>query len=358
MDETIRSRQTFIINTAYFALVAALIYLAVRFLVPWLLPFVLGYAIAILLGPAVRLLRRRAGLGPKLSGAVAVILAYALIGLLLTWGGSLALTQIGRLFAGLPYFYENTIEPGIRAANLYFSSAFGAYIPGLGDEQALALTLQDFQSALLAISTGALGFLGALGANIPGFLLAFFFTIMSSLIISMNYSQVTGFLSRQIPERYRSLLSRVRGDARKTLGNYFVAYLKIMCVTFVELAVGLTILGVSGAPLIALGIAVFDFFPVLGTGGIMIPWIILEVLRGDFTLAIGLGVLYLIVSVVRGFIEPKIVGGQLGQHPLVTLCAIYAGFRVMGLLGMVLFPILAQILVGLHRSGVLRLWQD
>ncbi|MCL2856361.1 MAG: sporulation integral membrane protein YtvI [Oscillospiraceae bacterium] len=358
MDEKIRSRQTFIINTAYFALVAALFYLAARFLVPWLLPLILGYVIAILLGPAVRFLRRRAGLGPKLSGAVVVILAYALIGLLLTWGGLLALTQIGRLFAGLPYFYENTIEPGIRAISLYFSNAFGDYIPGLGDEDALAITLQDFQSALLAISTGVLGFLGALGANIPGFLLAFFFTIMSSLIISMNYGQVTGFLSRQIPEKYRSLISRVRSDAQRTLGNYFVAYLKIMCVTFVELAVGLTILGVSGAPLIALGIAVFDFFPVLGTGGIMIPWIVLEILRGDFTLAIGLGVLYAIVSVVRGFIEPKIVGGQLGQHPLVTLCAIYAGFRVMGLMGMVFFPILAQILVGLHRSGVLRLWKN
>jgi len=131
-----------------------------------------------------------------------------------------------------------------------------------------------------------------------------------------------------------------------------------MCVTFVELAVGLTILGVSGAPLIALGIAVFDFFPVLGTGGIMIPWIVLEILRGDFTLAIGLAVLYAIVSVVRGFIEPKIVGGQLGQHPLLTLCAIYAGFQLMGFLGMVLLPIIAQILVSLHRSGVLRLWRN
>jgi len=358
MSEKIRSRQTFIINTAYFALVAALFYLAARFLVPWLLPFVLGYVIAVIFKPAVSFLTHRVGLGPKLSGAMVVVLAYAIIGLLLTWGGARALAAIGRLFVGLPYFFENTIEPGVRAASLYFSNAFGAFIPGLGDEAALALTLQDFQSALLAISTGVLGFLGALGANIPGFLLAFFFTIMSSLIISMNYSQVSGFLGRQVPEKYRSLLARVRSDALKTLGNYFVAYLKIMCVTFVELAVGLTILGVSGAPLIALGIALFDLFPVLGTGGIMIPWIVLEILRGDFTLAIGLGVLYAVVSVVRGFIEPRIVGGQLGQHPLVTLCAIYAGFQVMGFLGMVLFPIIAQILVSLHRSGVLRLWRS
>jgi len=358
MNETIRSRQTFIINTAYFALVAALFYLAARFLLPLLLPLVMGYAIAVLFKPAVSSLARWAGIGQKLAGAAVVVLAYAVIGLMLAWGGSWIITQVGRLFAGLPYFYEHTIEPGITAINRYLYNTFGALFPGLGNDEALALTLQDFQSALLAVSTGVLGFLGTLGANIPGFLLAFFFTIMSSLIISMNYDHVSGFLDRQIPGKYRSLLSRVKGDTQKTLGNYFVAYLKIMCVTFVELTIGLTILGVSGAPLIALGIALFDFVPVLGTGGIMIPWILLEILRQNFTLAIGLTVLYAIVSVVRGFIEPRIVGGQLGQHPLVTLCAIYAGFRVMGFWGMVLFPIAAQILVSLHRSGVLKLWRS
>jgi len=357
MDERIKRRQTFIVNTAYIALVAALIFLAVRFLVPWLLPFIMGWAIAMIFKPVVRILTERCGLGSKLAGFLVVIFAYAIIGLLLVWGGSRLVAVIRGLFYGLPYFYESALEPAFQTVGEFFNNTFGDVFPEVDGYQALTLTLEDFRSAFLAFSTTALNFLGTLGARLPGFLLAFFFTIMSSLIISMNYQQITGFLSSQIPEKHRELIFKIKNDALKAVGNYLVAYLKIMSITFVELAVGLTILGVNNALLIALGIAVLDFFPVLGVGGILIPWALFELLRLNLPLAFGLLVLYLIVAVVRGFLEPRIVGGQLGLHPLVTLCAIYAGFQLMGVLGMILFPIIAQILVRLHRSGVVTLWR-
>ena len=358
MGERILKRQTFIVNTAYLALVAALILLAVRFLVPWLLPFIMGYAIAIVLRPMVRFLTERWGAPSKLAGFVVVILAYALIGLLLTWGGVRLVTVIRGLFADLPAFYEYTLEPAIHAAGVGLSQTLGGLFPqgGDGHSQALILSLEDFRGALLALSATVLNFLGTLGTNIPGFLLGFLFTIMSSLIISMNYTQVTGFLSCQIPEKHRALFFRVKNDAFKAIGSYLLALLKIMGITFLELAIGLSVLGVQNAPFIALGIAIFDAFPVLGVGGILIPWAILELLRGGFPLGFGLLVLYGIVVVVRGFVEPRIIGVQLGLHPLVTLCAIYAGFQLMGVLGMIFFPIAAQILVRLHRSGILTLW--
>ena len=358
MSETTSRRYTFIINTVYFALVGALIILGARFLVPWLLPFIMGYAIAMLLRPAADMLSRWTGLGPKLSGSVVVLLTYAIIALLLVWGGTRLVSVLRRLFAALPYFYEHTLEPGVRALGAYINHAFGDIFPGLYEYDILALTLQDFQSALLTLSTSVLNFLGTLGANIPGFLLAFFFTILASLIISANYSQIAGFLSRQVPRQHRALLFKIKNDALKTVGNYLIAYLKIMCVTFLELTVGLVILGVSGAPLVALGIALLDVFPVLGVGTVLVPWAALELLRGNLPMALGLAVLYAIVAVVRGFIEPRIIGGQLGLHPLVTLCAIYAGFALMGVLGMVLFPMLAQMMISLHRSGVIRLWRS
>ena len=355
MDERMRKRQTFIVNTAYLALVAALILLAIRFLVPWLLPFIMGYAIALILRPAVRFLAGRWGVPAKLAGFAVVILAYALIALLLAWGGVRLVAAIRGLFAELPAFYEYTLEPAIRAAGEALNRMLGGVFP---DEHSyvLTLSLEDFRGALLALSTTALNFIGTLGTNLPGFLLGFLFTIMSSLIISVNYAQVTGFLSRQIPEKHRELFLRVKNDAFKAVGSYLLAVLKMMGITFLELAIGLSILGVHNAPLIALGIAIFDAFPVLGVGGILIPWAILELLHGGGALAFGLLVLYGIVVVVRGIVEPRIIGVQLGLHPLVTLCAIYAGFQLMGVLGMILFPITAQILVRLHRSGILTLW--
>ena len=222
----------------------------------------------------------------------------------------------------------------------------------------LDITLQNAQNTLLSFSTSAISRLGTLTTKIPAFMLAFFFTIMSSLIISMNYAQVTGFIARQIPAQHRQLIFLIKNDTLKTVGNYIVAYLKLMSVTFVELSIGLTVLRVENSILIAMGIAVFDALPVLGTGGVMVPWIAISLLNGQIPLAAGLAILYAIITVIRNIIEPRIVGNQLGLHPLVTLCAIYAGFKLMGVVGMIVFPILVQILAGLHHSKVIQLWKE
>ena len=98
--------------------------------------------------------------------------------------------------------------------------------------------------------------------------------------------------------------------------------------------------------------------PVIGTGGIMIPWVLIKLLQGNFSLAIGLGILYAIVTVVRNLIEPKIVGDQLGLNPVVSLISIYLGYKLFSVIGMILFPILAQILLTLHRNGTIRLYRE
>ena len=358
LDERISKRLTFIINTAYIALVGLLIFLAIRYLMPWLTPFIMGYVIALFVKPIARFLTKRCGFGPKPAGFVAVILGYALIVLLLILGGAQLVAVIRTQLAGLPYFYENTLEPTFRVVADFFNRTIGSIVPGFDSYEALAFNLEDFRGALLTLSTTALNFLGTLGAGLPVFILTFLFTIISSLIISMNYRQITGFINRQVPERHRELFFKVKNDAFKAVGSYFVAYLKIMCITFTQLAIGLSVLRVQNALLIALGIAVLDLFPVVGTGSVMIPWIIFEALRLNWPMVFALSILYGIITVVRGFIEPRIVGGQLGLHPLVAICAIYAGFQLMGFFGMILMPIVAQILVRLHHSGVITLWRS
>jgi len=358
IDAKTDGRKTFIINTAYYALAAALVYLAVRFVMPWFMPFIIGYVIALICRPLVRLLTERGGMNHKFAGFLAIIVAYTVLVSLLVRGGVVLVNALRRWIAGLPYFYENTFEPAVRAMGGYIENMFGNMFPGFPGYEAINITLQDFQSALIAFSTTLLNMLGAVGANIPRFVLAFIFTILSSLIISMNYSQVTGFLSRQIPDKYREIIDRIKTDARRSFGKYLLANLKMMGITFVVLLIGLSVLGVRNAPLVALGIAAFDFFPVVGVGGIVLPWAVLELVRLNFPLALGFVVIYGIVVMTRGFVEPRILGGQLGLHPLLTLCALYVGFATIGVIGMVIFPIAAQILTSLHRSGVLKLWRD
>lgn len=359
MDIKTEQRRAFIINTVYLALAAAMVILGFKYVVPLLLPFIIGYAIAILFKPIVQFVVKHSKVGPKFAGCVVLLLAYVLIASLLFLGGVKIAGVLGDFFSGLPAAYENTIQPAILAVSEFFNNLLGPLLPevvGSGNE-VLSVTLKDLQGTLLSFSTAALTGLGAITAKVPTFLLAFFFTIMSSLIISMNYAQISGFLAKQVPERYREILFQVKSGALQTVGNYIIAYLKLMGITFVELAVGLAFLRVENAVLVALGIAVFDALPVLGTGGVMIPWILITLINMNFPLAAGLAVLYAIVTVIRNIIEPRIVGNQLGLHPLVTLCAIYVGFKIMGVLGMIVFPILVQVVMGLHRSGVITLWK-
>ena len=130
-----------------------------------------------------------------------------------------------------------------------------------------------------------------------------------------------------------------------------------MLVTFCELTVGLFLLGVKGPWFIAFMIAVFDIMPVLGTGGILIPWTIISLAMGNFFFAAGMFILYLIVTIVRSSIEPKIIGDQVGLHPVATLMSMYLGTKLLGVIGLLGFPISLVILKQLNDSGKLKLFK-
>ena len=124
-----------------------------------------------------------------------------------------------------------------------------------------------------------------------------------------------------------------------------------------ELALGLTVIGVDCSLLIAFLISVFDVLPVLGTGGIMIPWTILTALQGNYPLSAGLLTVYLIITVIRNIIEPKIVGSQIGLHPVVTLSSMFVGAQLFGVLGLFGFPIGLSLLRHLNDNGTLRVYK-
>jgi predicted PurR-regulated permease PerM len=128
--------------------------------------------------------------------------------------------------------------------------------------------------------------------------------------------------------------------------------------TFTELSIGLSVLQIENSVGIAAIIAVADILPVIGTGSVLIPWSIVALFMQNYFLAAGLIILYIVVLAVRNFTEPKIVGDQLGLNPIVTLISIYLGYRIMGFGGMIVLPVATNILVGLHKSGKIKLWKE
>ena len=165
-------------------------------------------------------------------------------------------------------------------------------------------------------------------------------TIFCSAFISLDYPRVMSALHSLIPARFRPLADQLKSFAATTLLRLLRAYLLLLLITFLELCAGLWLLGVNGFVSIAAIIALLDILPVLGTGTVLIPWAVISLLGQNGGRALGLFVLYLLITGARSLLEPKLVGQQLGLPPLVSLVSVYAGLRLFGVLGAVLMPCL------------------
>ncbi|GAA0680840.1 hypothetical protein GCM10008903_11340 [Clostridium cadaveris] len=130
-----------------------------------------------------------------------------------------------------------------------------------------------------------------------------------------------------------------------------------MALTFLELSLGFFILRIENGVTIAAIIALLDILPILGTGGILIPWVIIELIRGNVYLALGLATLYMLITVVRNILEPKIVGAQVGMHPIVMLICMFVGVKVFGFIGLFILPAIAIIIKNLNDSGKIHLFK-
>ena len=161
----------------------------------------------------------------------------------------------------------------------------------------------------------------------------------------------------QLNEKQQQVVMTTRYFIKDTILHFLIGYGKIMSITFVEQCIGLSVLGVDNSITISFLIALFDVLPVFGTGGIMIPWIIISLLMQDIKLAVGLTIVYLIITLIRNIIEPRIVGEQIGLHPLLMLLSMYLGIRFFGFLGLFLLPATLLLIKELNEKGILHIYK-
>lgn len=360
MNHKTKNRLSFIINVVFVAVVVALVYLGFKYVIGWVLPFLLAFCIVSLVHPLVNVIKKRLRIKQEIVSLLVMVLIYAVIAVLLF----LLVLQIIYLvqtgFTQLMPYYYSTIQPGLIGAGNSIT-AFVRDLPPQLQEQLTNIqgeVIQQLQSFLVDLSQKGLSLLSGLTGSVPSFLIAFVFTIMLSFFISMQYEKVVAFFKIQLSPRVKGIFSDLRTIIRETILKYLKATLTLMVVTFVELSIGLLVLRTGNAIPIALGIAVFDALPFFGTGAVVIPWVIVELLQGHYSFAVGLLILYAIVTLVRNIIEPKVVGDKLGLNPIVSLVSIYLGFKLFGVIGMIFMPIFTQITMELHKSGTIRLFKE
>ena len=193
---------------------------------------------------------------------------------------------------------------------------------------------------LLSLASGIL-------SRIPNSALSLGTAILSSFMISAKLPRLKHTIRSRIPEKYLQSAKKLLARLKQTIGGWLRAQFKLSGVNFLLITLGFFLLGISYAPLWAFLVALVDAFPVLGTGTVLIPWSLISFLQGERIRAFGLLGVYAAAAVSRTVLEPRLVGHQLGLDPLATLIALYAGYRIWGLPGMLLAPMLASAVIQL-----------
>lgn len=180
-------------------------------------------------------------------------------------------------------------------------------------------------------------------------------TILATYFICADRIYILDQLEHHFPKEWVKKLSKNIKKISKLLGGYLKAQAILIGINFVLVLIGLfafEIFGLNvGYPmLMALLIAFSDALPILGSGTVMVPWAVICAMQGNLNLAIALMVLFVIISVVRQLLEPKVVSGQIGIHPIFTLIAMYTGFKAIGIMGMLLGPIIIIILKSIFET--------
>ena len=315
-----------------------LAWLGLRYLGPVLLPFGLGAGVALAAEPVVARLGRRLPRGA--AAGIGVTLSFAILALLVTGLCALVVRELGLLAQVLPELLE-AAKGGMASLELFLTDLV-ARAPEDLRPLLIAQVEELFSdgSALLDKGTGVLLKLasGVLTA-LPDSALGLGTGLIASYMIS---AKLPAWQDRLRAHPLATRLEGLKGMKGAVLG-WLKAQLKLCAVTWAVLTVGFFLLKVRHAPLWALGAAAVDAFPILGTGAVLVPWSLISFLQGDRGRAFGLLALYAAAAVLRTLLEPRLVGRQLGLDPLLTLLALYGGYRLWGLPGMLLAPLLAVV---------------
>jgi sporulation integral membrane protein YtvI len=322
-------------------------------LIVFFAPFIVGYLLAKLANPLVAFVSGKCKVRRKAVSAFVIVAVLALL-VLVIYG---VISFLGKQATGFLVDLPDTW----RAAEVEFSKAaahFSRIYDRLPEDLKVSLSsaqssLDGYVSGILSeISTPTVSAIGNAAKHIPNILISIIMCFLSAYFFVADKDYMADFLEKYVPDSILIKWELVSESLVKSVGGYFKAQLKIEVWMYLLLYLGLIIAGVDYAALIALGIAVLDFFPVLGTGTVLIPWAVIKLLSGEYVQAIILAVLWVGGQLLRQIIQPKIMGDSMGMPPIPTLFLLYIGWKISGVWGMIFALPIAMIILNLNEAGV------
>ncbi len=320
------------------------IWLILWFLGPVLLPFALGLLVAKAAEPPMKSLIRQFKLPRWLAAGLCVTMLYILLVLLVMLVCQLLCREIQSLIQALPAAAQSAAAPIARLEQslLRLASRFPDGI-GLALEEGIREFFRTGAGLADTLYHRLFSFVSALLLKTPDLALFILTAVLSGFMIASELPQLRSLWKTRVPTSWQMRLHTLLDRIKRTLGAWFRTQLKLMAVTFLVLTAGFLLLRTSYPLLFGLLIALIDALPVFGSGTILIPWGLFQFLQGDTFLGTGLLCLYGATALTRAALEPRMLGKQIGLNPLLTLLALYSGYRFLGIGGMILFPLGAML---------------
>lgn len=351
-------RAAFLINFAFWGLFAVLFWAAGRVIVQTLLPFAGAFILAACLQKPLNFLKNRYRLTHGFAAAVLTAVVLVLIGGVITvgvWQGGLWALRVLKDEQTLTALQQWGADLASAATRLTerLSVIIPAEYASLLTETATRIqtALLNYGASLLTSLSG--GVMAFAVRSLPRFLLSTLFFVLALVFFTKDFSAVTAFCMRQVPVPQRPLVKAAVSALKDTTLSMIKAYLLLGGVTFLALALGFWAVDTARPLLLALITTLVDALPIVGVGMVLFPVAVVRFFSGNIVGGIAVLVLYVAVILLRNFLQPRFVSRETGLPPLITLLSIYVGWRTLGLLGVLVAPILAMVILRLQKQGYL-----
>ena len=343
-------RKEFIINVAYVAIICALVYIGVNYLLSILFPFIMAFLFAYF---SIRICRR---FFPEdddhLHRGLTLAALYIALLLVIVLLVSLGITKLGDFIRTLPAFYKNTLEPYIGQLEKTFLD-LGSSLPESISSAFSDMTddiFEGLKNVLSSVAGGMVNITTSVIKSAPETLVSIIVMIVSSFYMIFDYENIARWFTNAMPAKLLPVFFEIKDFCENTLFKVIGSYAMIMGLTFIELFFGLALIGISNSGMWALIISFLDILPILGVGTVLIPWGISCLITGKVLLGIEILAIYLMITVVRNIVAPRLVGTNLGLHPLATLIAMITGLRLFNVVGMFGLPLTLSFFVSRDKE--------
>lgn len=344
-------------------LTAVVLLLLVIFVLPRLLgffmPFVVGWIIAMIANPLVRFFEQKIKIRRKAGSAIVIVAVLALVVCL----GYLVIARLisegAGFIADLPDIWKG-LERDLNQVGANLTDFYARFPLEIRENLSVISEklVQYIGDAINGLSAPTVTAVGNFAKNIPSILIGTIMCLLSSYFFVAEKDNVGKFLRKYLPESFREKWNVLSTSLAGAVGGYFKAQCKIEIWIYLILMIGLWILKVDYALLIALLIAVLDFLPIFGTGAVLWPWAVIELLAGDYRMALSLMIIWGVAQLLRQIIQPKIVGDSIGMPPIPTLFLLFIGYKVGSVVGIILAVPIGIVVVNMYEAGLFETTMD